>query len=152
MFLGGTGSVMAETLSRLKPGASTSVHLFVAALMWTVIGIFLMTRGVVWLVGVHRLWIVLPAVVLGSFKALFVLDRSSAKIIRRINETCDGKCIGGVYSIKTWLLVLVMMLSGFLLRNSSLPKEFLGLLYVTIGWALFLSSRNAWRVWYRKKG
>ncbi len=142
---------MSGTLSRIKPAASTSVHLFVAALMWMVIGIFLMTRGVIWLIGVDRLWIVLPAMALGSIKALFVLDRSARKIICRINETRDGKCIGGVYSVKTWLLVLVMMLGGYLLRNSSLPKELLGLLYVTIGWALLLSSRNAWQIWYRKK-
>jgi len=33
------------------------------------------------------------------------------------------------------------------MRNSSLPKEFLGLFYVSIGWVLLFLSRNAWIAW-----
>ncbi|MDP3696295.1 MAG: hypothetical protein Q8R42_09290, partial [Desulfocapsaceae bacterium] len=51
--------------------------------------------------------------------------------------------------IRTWLLVLVMMGAGTALRRSALPKEILGGLYVTIGWALFFSSRHAWLAWKR---
>lgn len=46
-------------------------------------------------------------------------------------------------------VVLLMMTAGCLLRNSSLPKEFLGVFYVSVGWGLFLSSRHAWRIWQR---
>lgn len=151
MFLGDSKAVyMTGKLSKLKPGVSSNVHLFVAASVWTVIGMLLISRGVIWLNGIDRLWIVFPAIILGSLKAFFVLDRSARKIVSRIVKSRDGKCIGGVYSIKTWLLVILMMLGGCLLRNSGLPKEFLGLFYVTIGWGLLLSSRNAWISWYRK--
>jgi len=76
-----------------------------------------------------------------------MLDKSAKKSINRIVATRDGRCIGGVYSVKTWLLVLVMMTAGYLMRHSSLPKEFLGLFYVSIGWGLLFSSRNAWLAW-----
>lgn len=76
-----------------------------------------------------------------------MLDKSAKKSIERIIATRDGKCLGGVYSVKTWLLVLVMMTAGYLMRHSSLPKEFLGLFYVSIGWGLLFSSRNAWIAW-----
>lgn len=138
---------MAGKLSQLKPNASRSVHLFVAASLWTVIGISLMVRGSVWLKSIDQLWIVLPALAIGTIKALFMLDRSAKKSITRIIATRDGRCLGGVYSVKTWLLVLVMMTAGCLMRNSSLPKEFLGLFYVSIGWGLLFSSRNAWLAW-----
>ncbi len=138
---------MAGNLSRLKPGAPRTVHLLVAASIWTVVGLMLMLRGAGWLASVESLWLFLPAVALGTGKSLLILDRSAKKGVDRIVHLQDGKCIGGVYSVKTWLLVLLMMVMGCLLRNSSLPKEFLGVFYVTIGWGLFFSSRHAWRTW-----
>ncbi len=107
-----------------------------------------MTRGIVWLNDISQLWIVLPALLIGTVKSLFMLDRSAAKSIKRIVKRQDDKCIGGVYSLKTWLLVLLMMGAGWLMRHSSLPREFLGLFYVSIGWGLFFSSRNAWIAWH----
>lgn len=139
---------MEGKLTHLKPSASCSVHLFVAASMWTVVGLSLMARGVVWLTAISQIWIVLPALLIGTLKSLFMLDRSVAKSIQRIVERQDGKCIGGVYSLKTWFLVLLMMGAGCLMRNSSLPREFLGLFYVSIGWGLFFSSRKPWTAWY----
>jgi hypothetical protein len=140
---------MAGKFSRFKPNAPRSVHLFVAASLWSVVGLSLMSRGVVWLNGIERLWIILPALLIGTVKSLFMLDKSAKKSIDRIIATRDGRCLGGVYSIKTWLLVMVMMTAGCLMRNSSLPKEFLGLFYVSIGWGLLFSSRNAWIAWKR---
>ena len=127
---------MARKLSKLKPSASRSIHLLVAASLWTVVGMSLLSRGVAWLNGIEQLWIVLPGLFFGSLKSLFMLDRSAKKSIKRIIATRDGRCIGGVYSVKTWLLVLLMMTAGCLMRNSHLPKEFLGLFYVSIGGGL----------------
>jgi hypothetical protein len=138
---------MAGKRSKFKPNASRSVHLFVAASLWTVVGLSLMSRGVVWLNSIGQLWVVLPALVIGTGKAFFLFDRSAKKNINRIIATRDGKCLGGVYSVKTWLMVLLMMTAGCLMRHSSLPKEFLGLFYVSIGWGLLFSSRNAWFAW-----
>ena len=143
---------MSDKLLKLRPGASASVHLMVAATIWTVVGIILIVRGSVWLNGVGSLWVIFPALLLGTLKSLVVLDRSAKKSIARIITSRDGKCIGGVYSVKTWGLVLVMMLAGCLLRNSSLPKEYLGLFYVAIGWALVFSSRHGWAAWNKRDG
>lgn len=139
---------MVGKLTQLKPSASCSVHLLVAAAMWTVVGIGLMARGILWLNAISQLWIVIPALLAGTLKSRFMLDRSAAKSIQRIEGCNDGKCIGGVYSLKTWFLVVLMMGAGYLLRHSSLSREILGLLYVSIGWGLLFSSRNAWIAWH----
>ncbi len=138
---------MAGKSSRLKPDASSSVHLFVAASLWTVVGIGLMSRGVIWLSAIGKIWILIPAFLTGSLKSFYMLDNSARKSIHRIIKTRHGRCLGGVYSVKTWCLVLVMMTAGYLMRHSSLPKEFLGFFYVSIGWGLLLSSRHAWIAW-----
>jgi hypothetical protein len=44
-----------------------------------------------------------------------------------------------------------MMGMGVILRNSSLPVNLLCFLYLTIGLALLLSSRLAWRAWLTGK-
>lgn len=136
-----------RALTKLKPGAPRRIHLLLAATLWCLIGTFLMLRGVSWLTITGKLWIALPALMAGTLKSLFVLDNSAKKGVYRILEMVDGSCLGAVYSIKTWLLVLVMMGSGMLLRHSALPRELLGGLYVTIGWALLFSSRHAWQAW-----
>jgi hypothetical protein len=65
----------------------------------------------------------------------------------RILRLADGTCLGAVYSVKTWLVVVLMMVTGYALRHSTLPKSLLGFAYVAIGWALFMSSRQAWFSW-----
>jgi len=94
-----------------------------------------------------RPWIAIPALIAGTLKSLFILDRSAKKGVYRILELADGTCLGAVYSAKTWLLVLVMMGGGMVLRHSGLSKGLLGGIYVMIGWALFYSSRHAWQAW-----
>jgi hypothetical protein len=107
----------------------------------------LIFRGVSWLIAVREIWILFPAMIIGTIKSLFILDKTARKGVRRILEMADGRCLGAVYSIRTWLLVLVMMGTGMALRHSTLSKEILGALYVTIGWALLFSSRHAWLAW-----
>jgi len=143
---------MAKGLSRFKPGASTRTHLLLSAVLWTTIGFMLLAKGTYRLSQLGQ-WqpfiVVFPAIVIGSLKALFVLDKSARRGIDRILTFKDGTCLGAVYSIKTWILVLCMMGMGVILRNSSLPITLLGFLYITIGWALLVSSRLAWRAWLR---
>jgi ABC-type nickel/cobalt efflux system permease component RcnA len=43
-------------------------------------------------------------------------------------------------SWKSYILVAVMMTMGIALRHSSIPKQFLSVLYLAIGLALMLSS------------
>lgn len=137
-----------RTLRKLKPGVPRRIHLLLAATLWSLIGIMLVFRGVSWLSAVGRLWIMAPALIAGTIKSLFILDNTARKGVQRILEMVDGTCLGAVYSLRTWLLVLLMIGAGMVLRHSGLPKELLGGLYVAIGWALFFSSRHAWLAWH----
>lgn len=128
-----------------KPGASLRTHHFLAASIWSLVGIFLMTRGYFFLHAAGSTWLFLPAVVVGTCKSLFLLDKSAVKNLARLSGKMDGDCLGGVYSVKMWGLVAMMMLLGWLLRRSGLPGGFVGAFYAAIGWALFFSSRRLWQ-------
>jgi len=143
---------MVKGLSRFKPGVNRRTHLLMTAVLWTVIGLLLLTKGAFRLSQLED-WqplIIALAVLGGSLKAYFILDKSARKGIDRILSFKEGTCLGAVYSVKTWILVLCMMGMGVILRNSSLPLSLLCFLYLTIGWALLLSSRLAWRAWFKK--
>lgn len=144
---------MRNDLSRFKPGAKRTTHLFLSAMLWSVIGILLLTKGSYRIVQVpeHQIVVIITALIVGTLKSILILDRSARKSIVRILEFEDGTCLGAVYSFKTWLLVVIMMGVGILLRNSSLSLSLLCFVYFTIGWALLFSSRLAWIVWMRRR-
>ncbi len=140
---------MDNGLSRFKPGVNKRTHLLMSAVLWTIIGLMLITKGIYRLSQLKE-WqasILLIAILAGSLKARFILDKSARRVISRISTFEDGTCLGAVYSVKTWIMVLCMMGMGVILRNSSLPLTLLSFLYITIGLALLLSSRLAWRAW-----
>lgn len=139
-------------LTRFKPGASINVHLLIAALIWSVVGLFLMSNGFLFITLADREWLAVLAGGLGTIKSFFLLDRVARKNISRIMRFEDGACIGSVYSYKSWALVAVMIVLGRFLRSSVLPGEYVGVLYLAVGWGLFFSSRLMWQARFKRQG
>lgn len=142
---------MTRRLTDLKPGVSPRTHLLCAALLWTIIGLYLTQRGIGYLIQDDLLLLVVAALLLGTLKSRYVLDMSAKRGVERIKQFADNTCIGAVYSWKTWLLVGAMMLLGLLVRGSSIPAYIIGTVCVAIGWALIRSSRFGWIAWFNWK-
>ena len=88
--------------------------------------------------------------VIGLLKSRYMLDRAAGRIVHRIEERGDGRCLGGFLAPRAWLVLLVMMGLGRLLRGSEfLPRPVTGLIFVAVGTALSLSARTFWRAWRR---
>lgn len=138
-------------MSRYAPKASVRTRIILAALLWSLIGLMLMARGFPGVNNSGMEWLFLVAVLVGLFKSNFMLDKVAEKNMNRILEKGENQCVGGVYSWKTWLLVLLMIAFGRLLRASSLPIWFVGWVYFTVGFSLFWSSRKVWSVLSGKK-
>jgi len=138
-----------KALLRYKPGASARTHLFVAALIWSVVGFFLLINGFFLTLLQGKLWYGALGLILGSAKTFFILDRVARKNVKRIKEFEDKVCIGSVYSWKTWMLVGAMIILGRFLRTTVLPGEVVGLIYTAVGWGLMLASRLMWLEWKR---
>jgi len=138
-----------KNLLRFKPGVTVRTHLFLAALIWSVVGFFLLTNGFVLLSLKGHLWYGVLGMLLGTAKTFFVLDRVALKNVKRIKEFEDKVCIGSVYSWKTWILVAAMIALGRFLRTTVLPPEIVGFIYTAVGWALMLASRLVWLEWKR---
>ncbi len=136
---------------RFTPRASLSTRLLLAALLWSSIGVGLMAAGLHWLVGAHATrWLaVLPlAMAVGWFKGRYLLAPRAAANAERIVAAGEPRCVGGVFSWRSWALALGMMAGGALLRHSPLPRHWLGALYSTVGAALFVASFGSWARWW----
>lgn len=131
----------------LKPGASRKTHFLTASLTWSTVGLLLIFRGLGMFASVEWVLIVI-AFVLGTVKALLILDRTAKKNISRILNFQEGSCLGGVYSWKMWLMIIGMIVAGRVLRVSGVAPDFVGVLYVAVGWALFLASRKLWQQYF----
>ncbi len=73
-----------------------------------------------------------------AYRTLF--RNIAAKNINRIQAFTRRICIFAFQAWKGYLIIGIMVPGGLLLRHSSFPKEYLAVIYATIGGALFLSS------------
>ncbi len=60
--------------------------------------------------------------------------------LKRILKYNNRVCLFAFVSWKSYFLIPVMIFSGYLLKNSPLPKEYLFFLYICMGAVLIISS------------
>jgi len=139
-------------IDQFKPTVPRRWLLILAGLMWSGVGVLLLSFAVTWWVKDFSV----ASIVLGlfgiSFSVLanrFQFSRLAVKNIHRINTLNDRTC---VFSFQAWtgyLIIAIMMSAGILLRKSSIPKPYLAVLYATIGGALMQASLNYYRHFFR---
>ena len=145
-------------LEKLKPAVSKYWLMALAGLMWSVVGIMLCRMAFTWLRAFPVRW----ALSLGSFGLIsalaayrFGFSKIALKNIFRLCLLPDKTCIFAFQAWKSYLIIIFMISLGLTLRHSPFPKQFLAVIYETIGGALFFSSFHfygrIWRVKIRKK-
>jgi energy-converting hydrogenase Eha subunit C len=132
-----------KAIERYKPGVSKSTLLFVAGMLWVMVGIMLNSMAWSWL-RAERLGNALPAVAVGFVDSLIIHHFGFLRIVNRNLDRIvpmEGKrCVFSFMPWKSYALVTVMITLGVLLRHSPIPKLYLAVLYIAIGMALILSS------------
>jgi len=136
-------------LDRHKPAAAVPTQLMLAWLMWATVGSALVGVGVWWLWGSAPAvapWVAAGSFVVGVVKSRLVLDAAARRVVERISARGDGRCLGGFLSVRTWGLVVLMIVGGRILRGT-LAHGIVGPIYIAVGTGLCLSSRISWRAW-----
>jgi len=132
---------------------SRQQHLRNAAIIWVLVGIMLITRGLIWLLADKHLYnwvafIVPAAVVVGMLKGNKLLRNSAVRAIDRINQLAERTPFWHLYSPSMYLLILSMIGLGFAFRIIGAHWHvigFVGALYLIIGVALVTGSYAYWR-------
>jgi len=136
-------------------GLTRRQHLWIAAVIWTLVGAGLLTMGLLF-------WFHLPylgfldaehlefgaiALTVGLLKGKIVLDRTANRVIERVEtlqEPNPFKSIYQMFGTKTIALIATMMLIGLGLRIAGVSYEIRGLIYLAVGAALLWSCRCYW--------
>lgn len=140
---------MSSWLETYKPVASSRLQLLLAGVIWSTVGMGLISVGTYWVVGTsdHIIGLLAISLCLGLGKSLLVLDRVARRIIKRIELRGEGRCLASFYSLRVWVLVIIMMLMGRILRGAGISYSLLGLIYAAVGTSLLMSSRTIWLAW-----
>jgi len=132
-------------LSKIKPGAPKNWLQLTAGLMWTGVGIFLVSLAIEWVFAPNvkspwKYW--LPGIALAYLIFQFGFSRLARKNSLRIYNLVEEKpCLFAFQEWYSYPLVLFMIGLGITLRKyTPIPKPFLGILYIGIGGGLGASS------------
>jgi hypothetical protein len=132
----------------IKPGVRKQFLILLSGLMWIGVGILLLTYAAGWLIHYEGKGIFyyilagfLAALIIHHFGFLRLVDKNLGRI-----APLEGKpCVFSFMSWKSYLIVAIMVTLGIMLRHSSIPKQYLSILYNGIGLALILSSIRYFR-------
>ena len=145
---------MDDFLTNLKPILGKQWLHLLAGLIWSGVGVMLISLAVGWLT-VLTIAEALPYVLAGVILAFAIyhwgFSKLSNKNIERINALAGEKV--GMFAFQEWKsypLVLFMIGLGVTLRvYSPIPKPYLAVLYIGIGGGLFLASLHYyWHLWH----
>jgi hypothetical protein len=133
-----------EHWRKFNPAVKPFWLYLLAGLMWSAVGLMLCSMAYRWLTGLQAHWLALVVGLLGVVFAIaayrFGFSHLAIKNIQRLETFLERTCVFAFITWKSYLLIVGMMSLGLALRSSLLPREYLALVYTTIGGALFLSS------------
>jgi hypothetical protein len=132
-----------QEIGKWKPGVPKNTLLLIAGILWVGVGIILDGVSYSWLRSENLNHAILAsiigfvcALVIHHFGFLRIVDRNLDRIL-----PMEGKrCVFSFMPWKSYILIIIMVLMGFLLRHSPIPKLYLSVPYIGIGTALILSS------------
>jgi di/tricarboxylate transporter len=130
-----------------------NVLLFLAGIVWLLVGTMLLLFALLWLCrGPHIHDYVFAFV--GIAAALLIHHLGFLKIVdknvKRILPMDRKKSIFSFVPWKSYIIIAFMIALGALLRHSSIPKHYLAVVYISIGLALVLSSVRYFRIYFTK--
>jgi hypothetical protein len=127
--------------------------MFLAGFLWICVGTMLVHLAYSWLTAQPQTmrWIFLG---IGFVAALLIHHLGFLRIanqnLERIMVMDAKQCLFAFISWKSYMIIIIMVTLGILLRHSHIPKPYLSILYAAIGLALILSSIRYLRVYVRE--
>jgi hypothetical protein len=137
---------------KLKPAVSKYLLIAFAGLMWSTVGVMLCRMAYYWLKEIGwfaALLCGLLGIVLSLAAYFFGFSGIARKNIDRICLLSEKGCIFAFQALKSYLIIVVMIALGIILRHSSIPRQYLAIVYMAIGGALLLASSHYYRWLWR---
>ncbi len=131
-------------IQSIKPGIAKRYLLFLAAFVWTFAGGMLLYKGISYFgYAKNYLWLnIVVSSVGGLLFYLLLFSKISLKHVRRIIALkSDFPCLFSFFSIKSYLIMTIMITSGILLKKLNIiSPEPLSVIDATMGIPLLMSA------------
>jgi len=128
-------------LTKYNPAVKKEYLLLPAGFMWMGVGIMLCVMAFRWLMSsLQPLPFSVAGITTGIAVYRFGFVKIAQKNIDRIEALPGLRCFFSFMTFRSYLMVIVMMTLGISLRHSSIPREWLSVIYNGIGIGLALSS------------
>ena len=139
-------------VKKFDPAVDKRILVAVSGTIWTAVGVLLCSRAVNWLseaTNQKALWLGIAGVLLALAIHHFGFVKLANKNIKRIMAKEGKVCIFGFQPWKSYFIILIMISFGIILRQSSIPKPYLSIIYMGFGGAMFLSSIRYHRIFLK---
>jgi hypothetical protein len=137
-------------IDRFNPRVDKKILILIAGILWCGVGVMLISFAATWLSRYEGKGIIiyyaagfLAAIPIHLFGFLKLADKNLARLL----PLKEKRCLFSFITWKSYLVILIMMTMGITIRHSSIPKQYLSVLYNGIGLGLFLSG-----IRYLRKG
>ena len=134
---------MTILIERINPRVDRKILILISGLMWCGVGIMLMVLAEAWMnnysgKGKYLYYIAgfLIAMPIHHFGFLKLAKQN----IKRLIPLSGKRCVFSFITWKSYIILVIMISMGIMLRHSSIPKNYLSILYNGIGLGLFLSG------------
>jgi hypothetical protein len=143
---------MTDKIKKFDPAVDKRILIVLSGLIWCVVGIIMCNLAISWLslAAMQKgIWLGITGIIL----ALMIHHFGFLKLVNKnIDRICskDGKvCIFGFQPWRSYLIISIMIGMGIALRQSSLPKPYLAIVYIGFGGAMLLSSIRYFRTFIK---
>ncbi len=143
---------MHEKLNKFDPAVDKKILVFLSGMLWSVVGIALCSLAFQWLsspTAEHVMWLAAAGTAMSLMIHHFGFLKLVNKNIDRILAKQGKVCIFGFQPWNSYLIILIMIGMGTILRHSDLPKHYLSIIYIGFGGAMILSSIRYHRVFIK---
>ncbi len=125
----------------------------IAGIAWTLVGLLLCGRAVGWLEALPiytELALSSAAVLIAGTGYYFGFSRIVGRNIGRISALSERAPFYAFTAPRGYILIVLMVTTGIVLRSSTLPKVYLTIPYLAMGGVLLLGSVSFYRRFLRK--
>lgn len=139
-------------IRKFTPAVDKRILVLLAGIMWCGVSVMLVRYAVSWLSPLRsgqKIMYYAIGYLIAIPIHIFGFSRIAEKNLNRLMPIKAKRCVFAFMSWKSYIIVLVMVSMGISLRHSSLPKQYLSIVYNGIGLALFLSGLKYLKFFYK---
>ena len=144
---------MSTMLSKFDPAVDKRFLIALSGFIWSAIGVLLCSTAYSWLTVEHVRFgplLVISGILLALTIHHFGFLKIANRNIDRILSKKGKVCIFGFQPWKSYMIILIMISMGAVLRQSPLPKSYLSVIYIGFGGAKFLLRFRYYKIFYKK--